>query len=92
MNAIIFRVLLDIRLVSDTFGFKTSQLRGILDTQILEGLSIIMPPRRPPQLVSWMKPPLEVVKLSVDGCSRGNPGMAATGGVLRDHQGVIIKA
>ena len=55
VNVVIFRVLVDIRLVSDPFGFKTSQLRGILDTQIGEGLRIIMPPRRPPRLVSWMK-------------------------------------
>ena len=92
MDVFIYRVLLDIKLVSDAFGFKPSQLRGILDTQIGEGLQIIMPPRRPPRLVSWMKPPPGVVKLSVDGCSRGNPGMTTTGGVLRDHQGVVLAA
>ncbi|KAH9750680.1 hypothetical protein KPL71_013964 [Citrus sinensis] len=92
VDVFIYRVLLDIKLVSDAFGFKPSQLRGILDTQIGEGLQIIMPPRRPPRLVSWMKPPPGVVKLSVDGCSRGNPGMTTTGGVLRDHQGVVLAA
>ena len=56
VDAIILRVLLDHRIVSDVFNFKPSQLRGILDTQIGEGLQIIMPPRRPPRLVSWMKP------------------------------------
>ena len=33
-----------------------------------------------------------MVKLGVDGCSKGNPGMAATGGVLGDHQGMILVA
>lgn len=82
MEAIIFRMLLDIRLASGTFGFKPSQLRGILGTQIGEGLWIIMPPYGPPYLVSWMKPPPGVVKLSVDGCSRRKPGMTAICGVL----------
>ena len=82
VNVVIFKVLLDIRLVSDAFSFKTSQLRGILDTQIGEGLKIIMPSHRPPHLVCWKKPLPGVVKLSVDGCSKGNPGLAATGGVL----------
>lgn len=92
MNTVIFIVLLDIRLVSDTFGFKTSQLKGILDTQIGEGLRIIMSPRRPPRLVSWMKLPPGVVKLSMDGYSKGNPYMTATDGVLRYHQGTILAA
>ncbi|KAH9684879.1 hypothetical protein KPL70_013711 [Citrus sinensis] len=92
VDVFIYRVLLDIKLVSDAFGFKPSQLRGILDTQIGEGLQIIMPPRRPPRLVSWIKPPPGVVKLSVDDCSMGNPGMTATSGVLRDHQGVVLAA
>ena len=51
-KAVIFRVFLDIRLVNDAFGFKPSQLSGILNTQIEDGLRIIMPPRRPPRLVS----------------------------------------
>ena len=28
----------------------------------------------------------------MDGCSRGNPGIAATGGILRDHQGDVLAA
>ena len=37
---VIFRVLLDIRLASDAFGFNPSQLRDILDTQIGEGCGL----------------------------------------------------
>ena len=90
MDVVIYKVLLNIKLVSDAFGFKSSQLRGILDTHIGEGLQIIMPPCRPPRLISWMKPSPRVVKLSMNGYSRGNPGMANTGGVLRDHQGMVL--
>ena len=36
--------------------------------------------------------PLGVVKLTVDGCFRGNPGMAASGGILRDHRGEFLAA
>ncbi|KAK9205333.1 hypothetical protein WN943_015600 [Citrus x changshan-huyou] len=53
-----------------------------LYAMIEEGLWIIMPPRRPLQLISWMKSSPRVLKFSVDGCSRGNPDMAATVGVL----------
>ena len=28
----------------------------------------------------------------MDGCSRGNPKMAASGGTLRDHRGVVLAA
>ena len=33
-----------------------------------------------------------MAKLTVDGCSRGNPGMAAFGGTLWDHRGVVLTA
>uniref|UniRef100_A0A3N7G499 RNase H type-1 domain-containing protein n=1 Tax=Populus trichocarpa TaxID=3694 RepID=A0A3N7G499_POPTR len=34
---------------------------------------------------------MELVKLNVDGCSKGNPGFAGAGGVLRDSLGSWIK-
>lgn len=52
------------------------------------GFAIITPPKRPFWIVSWMRAPPGVAKLIVDGCSRGNPRMAASGGILCDHRGV----
>lgn len=37
-----------------------------------------------------MRPPPRVVKLTMDGCSRGNPRMAALRGILRHHRGVVL--
>lgn len=87
---IIHRVGLDLGLASSAFGFKTSQLRRVLDSRITEGLRIIAPPERPIRLVSWIRPPLGVIKLTVDRFSRGNPGMAALGGILLDHRGEVL--
>lgn len=33
-----------------------------------------------------------IVKLSVNGCTRGNPGIFVVGGVLPDHRGVALAA
>ncbi|OIT27277.1 putative ribonuclease h protein, partial [Nicotiana attenuata] len=44
------------------------------------------------QIVYWQKPPVGWVKLNVDGCSKGNPGPAGGGGLIRDHHGVLIGA
>ncbi|OIS97451.1 putative ribonuclease h protein [Nicotiana attenuata] len=42
--------------------------------------------------VRWNKPSVGEFKLNVDGCSKGNPGNAGCGGVLRDHLGRLIMA
>ena len=44
------------------------------------------------KLVSWHRPLLGVAKLNMDGSSRGNPGLAATGGLIRDHLGRVLGA
>lgn len=46
--------------------------------------------RRAIRIVYWMRPPLRVTKLIVDGCSRGNYRMAASDGILHDHRGVVL--
>ncbi|KAL9841601.1 putative ribonuclease H domain, reverse transcriptase zinc-binding domain-containing protein [Arabidopsis thaliana] len=43
------------------------------------------------RLVSWVSPGDGWVKLNTDGASRGNPGFATAGGVLRDHNGAWIR-
>ena len=90
VDAVIFRVVSDLKLASFAFGFKTSQLRGVLDSRLVEGWRVVTRHRRPLRLISWIRPPPGVVKLTVDGCSRGNPGMAASGGILRDSWGELL--
>lgn len=38
-------------------------------------------------LVLWLRPKLDLYKLNADGCSKGNPGLSAGGGIIRDNQG-----
>lgn len=37
--------------------------------------------------IAWKKPEGSWLKLNTDGASRGNPGVATAGGVLRDEEG-----
>jgi len=39
------------------------------------------------RLIAWSKPEEGWWKLNTDGASRGNPGLASAGGVLRDEEG-----
>ena len=39
------------------------------------------------RLIGWGSPGVGWVKLNTDGASRGNPGLATAGGVLRDEEG-----
>ena len=42
-------------------------------------------------LIQWTPPPERWIKLNVDGASKGNPGTAGAGGILRGHYGNWIK-
>ena len=44
------------------------------------------------RFVMWPPPQPRHLKLNMDGASRGNPGRAGRGGILRDHYGRIIFA
>lgn len=44
------------------------------------------------QLVRWLPPPLGWTKVNTDGACKANPGMAATGGVMRDNHSKFIAA
>ena len=92
INVIIFQVYSNRRLASSAFWFKHSQVRGVFGSWIAEGLWVIAPPKRLIRLVSWMRPPPGVVKLTMDRCSTGNHQMATLGDILRDHQGVVLGA
>jgi ribonuclease HI len=37
--------------------------------------------------IGWRYPPIDWVKINVDGCSKGNPGLVGAGGVIRDAMG-----
>ncbi|WCJ38142.1 Polynucleotidyl transferase ribonuclease H-like superfamily protein [Euphorbia peplus] len=37
--------------------------------------------------IGWIPPETHCFKLNTDGCSKGNPGPARAGGVIRDHEG-----
>lgn len=39
------------------------------------------------RLVGWVAPLAGWIKVNTDGASRGNPGLATAGGVLRDGEG-----
>ncbi|KAH9750081.1 zf-RVT domain-containing protein [Citrus sinensis] len=55
-DAVIFQVGFDLKLTGSVLGFKPPQLKGVLDSQILEGLRVLVPPRRPIRLVAWTRP------------------------------------
>ncbi|CAA7040435.1 unnamed protein product [Microthlaspi erraticum] len=42
---------------------------------------------REERLISWLPPQANWKKLNTDGASRGNPGLATAGGVIRDGEG-----
>ncbi|KAL3514289.1 hypothetical protein ACH5RR_027006 [Cinchona calisaya] len=43
-------------------------------------------------LVNWSAPPVNYFKLNTDRVSRGNPGLAARGGAIRDLNGKLVAA
>lgn len=47
------------------------------------------PPKRSIRIVFWMRLPPGVAKLTLDGCSRGNPMMDASASILYDHWGAV---
>lgn len=44
----------------------------------------------PNKLDYWHPPPQGFLKFNIDGASKGNPGLAGYGGVLRDNSGCIL--
>lgn len=41
-------------------------------------------------MVKWLKLPANSIKLNSDGASKGNPGPAGGGCILRDHTGNMV--
>ncbi|KAI3446933.1 hypothetical protein Pfo_003598 [Paulownia fortunei] len=46
---------------------------------------------RKQQVAPSIKPPFDWIKVNIDGTSRGYPGDAGVGGILRNHLGEILK-
>ena len=42
------------------------------------------------RIVLWYSPPFGVLEFNVDGASRGKPGLAGIGGVLRNCKGKVL--
>ncbi|KAL0443394.1 UNVERIFIED_CONTAM: putative ribonuclease H protein [Sesamum latifolium] len=42
--------------------------------------------------IYWLKPEPGWVKLNTNGASKGNPGLAGAGGIVRDYEGKVILA
>lgn len=40
--------------------------------------------------IGWNRPPVGFLKLNFDGASRGNPGLAGIGGIIRNNVGEIL--
>lgn len=43
-----------------------------------------------PTIINWCSPIASTLKLNTDGCSKGDPGQAGYGGLLRDEAGTLV--
>jgi probable phosphoglycerate mutase len=48
------------------------------------------PKNRFPSPVTWLPPPNGFIKINFDGASKGNPGPAGYGAVIRNSEGEIL--
>src|SRR4051812_7434369 len=76
----------------DTFhAFKLSLHRGKVSSEALTSFNLPTCDKKlNTQLVIWKKPNLNIFKLNVDGASKGNPGIAGAGGLIRNSEGDFI--
>ncbi|XP_042495078.1 uncharacterized protein LOC122074317 [Macadamia integrifolia] len=56
------------------------------------GLSVENQKDTPPLEVHWCKPPINWIKINVDGSSLGNPGRAGAEGISRDSEGRVCNS
>ncbi|KAK9288313.1 hypothetical protein L1049_016764 [Liquidambar formosana] len=64
---------------------------SVLDVQILHSLHLKGIPRKAPKVIPvfWHPPIADWIKVNTDGLSKGNPGIAASGGVFRNYRGFM---
>ncbi|KAL0391162.1 UNVERIFIED_CONTAM: putative ribonuclease H protein [Sesamum calycinum] len=71
--------------------WKPEHLRG--DVFVARLLKLKIPETQNYQkskIVYWLKPDQGWVKLNTDGASKGNPGLARAGGIVKDYEGKAI--
>nr|DAD25609.1 TPA_asm: hypothetical protein HUJ06_027073 [Nelumbo nucifera]DAD25624.1 TPA_asm: hypothetical protein HUJ06_027088 [Nelumbo nucifera] len=66
----------------------------LLDSIILNTLNVPIRPIESKRIIltKWSRPNKDHFKLNTDGASRGNPGISAGGGIVRNHEGKLIRA
>ncbi|KAL0349756.1 UNVERIFIED_CONTAM: putative ribonuclease H protein [Sesamum radiatum] len=65
------------------------------DRPVASLLTIPLPPHKISSrisIVKWIKPDRGWFKLNTDGASKGNPGIAGAGGIIRNHLGQTVLA
>src|SRR3954462_1387178 len=72
-------------------AFKLQLHKGKLTDEALKFFNLhATTEQRDFQLVIWKKPSSKVIKLNIDGASKGNPGDAGIGGLFRNSNGDFI--
>lgn len=71
---------------------KGSCKNSMAEFKILKFFNISLHAPSAPNIsqVIWYKPPWSWFKCNTDGASRGNPGLAAIGGIFRDSSGAFV--
>nr|XP_027102332.1 uncharacterized protein LOC113723448 [Coffea arabica] len=75
----------------DGTHIQEDRLCRLVFTDLLELFALFFPSCRAPRSsfkpVRWVRPLPGDFKLNTDGCSKGNPGISGSGGILRDGGG-----
>ncbi|KAK4385617.1 putative ribonuclease H protein [Sesamum angolense] len=93
VNRIISRTLNYLHLLGKANLIRASHWKG--DRPVVSLLKIPLPPHKISSrisIVKWIKPDRGWFKLNTNGASKGNPGVAGAGGIIRNHLGQTVLA
>ena len=79
----------DFSVLLKNYKCKNSKEADILQSLHLPPVDMV---NKECMVVQWCKPPPGFFKLNVDRAARGNPGLAAGGGIIRNSNGDLIAA